>query len=145
MAASDDLARLSARAKQAEDRVAAAREKAAADLERDVSAARASSQAQAEKLRDTVDAGESRLSAWWADVQKSWNAHIAAIRRHVDDRKADYDVADAELTAENAEDDASFAIEYAYAAIEEAEYAALDATLARMEADELAAAAQARG
>ena len=70
MAASDDLARLSARAKQAEDRVAAAREKAAADLERDVSAARASSQAQAEKLRDTVDAGESRLSAWWADVQR---------------------------------------------------------------------------
>ena len=50
-------------------------------------------------------------------------------------------MADAELTAENAEDDASFAIEYAYAAIEEAEYAALDATLARMEADELAAAA----
>jgi hypothetical protein len=140
MAASDQLAKLSARAKQAEDRVAAAREKAAADLEREVADARASSQAQAEKLRDTVDAGESKLSAWWADVERSWDAHITAIRKHVRDRKAQHDAADAELTAENAEDDASFAIEYAYAAIEEAEYAALDATLARMEADELAAA-----
>ena len=46
MAASDQLAKLSARAKQAEDRVAAAREKAAADLEREVADARASSQAQ---------------------------------------------------------------------------------------------------
>ena len=33
-----------------------------------------------------------------------------------------------------------FAIDFAYAAIEEAEYAVLDAELARMEADELSAA-----
>ena len=38
-----------------------------------------------------------------------------------------------------AEKDAEFAIDYTYWAIEEAEYAALDATLARMNADSLAA------
>jgi hypothetical protein len=43
------------------------------------------------------------------------------------------------LRADIAEDDAVFAIDYAYAAIEEAEYAVLDASLARVEADELAA------
>ena len=35
-----------------------------------------------------------------------------------------------------AEDDARFAIDFAYSAIGEAEYAVLDASLARMEADE---------
>ena len=39
---------------------------------------------------------------------------------------------------ERAEDDAQFAIDFAYSAIVESEYAVLDATVARMEADELA-------
>jgi hypothetical protein len=46
----------------------------------------------------------------------------------------------AQSKADNAEDDAAFAIDYAYGAIEEAEYAVLDAALARMDADELAGA-----
>ena len=40
MAASDQLAKLSARTKEAETRVAAAQDKAKSDLEQDVSAAR---------------------------------------------------------------------------------------------------------
>jgi hypothetical protein len=36
-----------------------------------------------------------------------------------------------------AEDDTLYAIDYAYAAVEEAEYAVLQAELARMDADEL--------
>jgi len=46
----------------------------------------------------------------------------------------------AQRVADGAEADADFAVDYAIAAIEEAEYAVLDATLARMEADELAGA-----
>jgi hypothetical protein len=42
--------------------------------------------------------------------------------------------------ADGAEADADFAVDFAIAAIEEAEYAVLDATLARMKADELARA-----
>ena len=42
--------------------------------------------------------------------------------------------------AEHRADDAMFAVEFAYSAIEEAEYAVLDAELARKEADELSAA-----
>ena len=44
------------------------------------------------------------------------------------------------MNADNAEDDAAFAVEFAYGAIEEAEYAVLNAALARMEADEMVAA-----
>ena len=40
--------------------------------------------------------------------------------------------------ADQADDDAAFAVDYAYAAIEEAEYAVLDSELAHMEADDLA-------
>ena len=41
------------------------------------------------------------------------------------------------MNADIAEDDAAFAVEFAYGAIEEAEYEVLNAALARMEADEL--------
>jgi hypothetical protein len=140
MAAADQLTKLAARAKAAQDRAAAAQGKHQADLTQDVATARASAQAQAEKLRQTADANKGKLSVWWHDVQRSWNEHVAKIREDVDAKRAEHDVDRAQRYAENAEDDATFAVEYAYAAIEEAEYAVLDAALARKKADELAAA-----
>jgi hypothetical protein len=137
MAASDELTKLAARAKEAEDRTAAARSKAKADLERDVETARTSAQAQADKLRQSAEENKGKLSAWWHDLERSWNEHIAKIHDDVDHRRAEHDVERARSYADNAEDDAVFAVQYAYAAIEEAEYAVLDATLARKEADEL--------
>lgn len=139
MTASDELTKLAARAKQAEQRAAAARGKARADLEQDVETARASAQEQAEKLRQSADAGKDKISVWWHDLQRTWNQHLATIRDDIDRRRAEHDVDRAQRRAENAEDDALFAIDYAYAAIEEAEYAVLDAGLARIEADELVA------
>jgi hypothetical protein len=144
MAVSDQLTQLAARAKEAEDRAAAAQGKARADLERDVENARTSAQAQADKLRATVDAKKGKLSVWWNDLQRSWDEHIEKIRSDIEERRAEHDVDRAQKRAENAEDDAAFAIDYAYAAIEEAEYAVLDASLARMEADELAEAPTSR-
>jgi hypothetical protein len=140
MAVSDQLTKLAARAKEAEDRAAAAQGKARADLEHDVENARKSAQEQADKLRATADANKGKLSVWWNDLQRSWDEHIERIRADIEERRAEHDVDRAQSRAENAEDDAAFAIDYAYAAIEEAEYAVLDASLARMEADELAAA-----
>jgi hypothetical protein len=139
MAASDELTKLAARAKQAEDRVAAAHAKAREDLEHDVELSAADAKATAEKLRQTAHAGKGKVSVWWDNAQRTWNEHIATIRENIDARRAEHDLGRAELRADVAEDDASFAIDYAYAAIEEAEYAVLDASLARVEADELAA------
>jgi vacuolar-type H+-ATPase subunit I/STV1 len=139
MAASDELTKLAARAKQAEDRVAAARAKAKDDLEHDVELSAADAKATAEKLRQTAQAGKGKVSVWWDNAQRTWNEHIATIRENIEARRAEHDQDKAELRADIAEDDALFAIDYAYAAIEEAEYAVLDASLARVEADELAA------
>jgi hypothetical protein len=140
MAVSDQLTKLAARAKELEDREAAARGKAKADLQQDVANARASAQARADDLRKSAEKSEGQVSAWWDSVQRSWNEHIAAIRQNVDEKRAAHDRDSAERAAERAEDDALFAIDYAYAAIEEAEYAVLDAALARMDADDLAEA-----
>ena len=67
---------------------------------------------------------------------------LSALRlADIQQRKSELDAADAESRAEWAETDATIAIDYAYAAVEEAEYATLDAILARREAEELALAA----
>ena len=139
MAPSDQLTKLTARAKEAEDRAAAAQNKARADLEADVKTARESAKAQADQLSKTVENQKGKLSAWWTRLQRSWDEHIDAVRQNVDERRASHDLEAAQREADSAEEDAAFAIDYASAAIEEAEYAVLDARLARMKADELAA------
>jgi MFS family permease len=140
MALSDDLARLSTRAKEAEDHVAAAKAKAKDDVKQDVGTARASAEAEADKLRKRADSDDAKLSAWWKDVQQSWSRHSDDVHSHFEEMKSGMDRNRAERHAEHAYDDAQFAIDFAYSAITEAEYAVLDASLARMEADELATA-----
>src|SRR5689334_19225584 len=72
MALSDQLTRLAAKAKEAEDRAAAAKSKAKAELEQDVKEARESAQAQADQLYKNAQTDKETLSAWWSDVQRSW-------------------------------------------------------------------------
>jgi hypothetical protein len=74
-------------------------------------------------------------------VQKSWNEHIARIREHLEGKKEEHDVHMAKVRADDAEGYASFSIDLAYSAVVEAEYASLDAVLARKEAEQLAAEA----
>jgi hypothetical protein len=139
MALSDQLSQLSARAKELEDHATAAKSKAKADLQQEVESAREAAQAQGDVLRQSAEAHKNNISAWWDSVGRSWNDHLAAVRKDVDDKRAAHDVKTAQKRADNAEDDAAFAVDYAYAAVEEAEYAVLDATLARMDADEMSA------
>jgi hypothetical protein len=140
MALSDQLSDLVQRVKQVEDRVAAANAKTKADLEGDVKDARESAQEQADVLRSKAQKNRGKLSAWWDGLQSSWHDHVAAVRRGAEERRVAHDWKVAQRAAENAEQDAAFAIDYAYAALEEAQYAVLDADLAHREADELAEA-----
>jgi hypothetical protein len=59
-----------------------------------------------------------------------------------DDTRAERDLNAAQQNADRADAAAGVAIEFAYATVEEAEYAVLRAILVRMNADELAAGAQ---
>jgi hypothetical protein len=61
-----------------------------------------------------------KLSAWWANVQRSWNEHISEVRKHIDERQASHNLEAVQREADSAEEDAAFAVDYAYAAIEEA-------------------------
>ena len=139
MALSEQLSKLSVRTKALEDRFDAAKKEARADLEQDVKAAREASQANAEALRTSIETSEAEVSAWWDDVARAWNQHMTTVRRHIDDRVAAHDLKAAKLYAEEADEYASYLIDYTYAAVEQAEYAVLDATLAHKRVDELAA------
>jgi hypothetical protein len=132
----DELTKLAARAQEAEARAKAARDETRAELEQDIDSARASAQAQADRLRAAAE--ESTGTVWWKGVQRSWDERAAQVREHVESKKAEHDVRAAGRKADTAEADATFAIDFAYAAVVEAEYAVLDAALARMEAHEAA-------
>ena len=139
MALSEQLSKLSMRTKTLEDRFAAAKKEARADLERDVKAAREASQANAEALRTSVEDTKPEVFVWWDGVGRAWDQHVATVRQHIDDKKAAHDLKAAQRDAEEADEYASYLIDYTYAAVEEAEYAVLDATLAHKRVDELAA------
>ena len=138
---SDQLTKLATRAKEAEDHAEAAKARDKAALEQEVKVAGESAQAQAQRLRESADAGKESVSNWWKDAQNNWNEHVATVQANMEHKKAEVDLTKAQHHADHAEVDAGFAIEYAYAAIDEAEYAVLDAFLARKEADELATSA----
>jgi hypothetical protein len=141
MTMSEQLSKLSARTKELEDRAAAARTKAREDLEQEVKAARESVQANAESIHESVENDQAQVAAWWNDLGRAWDQHVATVREHIDDKKAAHDLKAAQRAAEEADDYATYLVGYTYAAVEEAEYAVLDAVLAHTYADELAAQA----
>jgi hypothetical protein len=135
MAASDDLMALANRAKVAEDRVAAARTKARSDLEQETAKVGDAAKQRADKLQAQTAKAAAGASEWWSDVQRTWAGHISHVRSDIEGKKADIDTKMVQRRAEGAEDDAVAAVAFAEAALEEAEYAVLNATLARMDAD----------
>jgi hypothetical protein len=140
MPLSDDLHKLADRAEEAENHAAAAKDKATAEIQQDRDNSREVARQQAEQLREAADSGQGKISAWWNDVQRDWNRHVAKVQESIESKKAEIDLDMAQKEADNAEADAAFAIDFAYSAIGEAEYAVLEATLARKEAVEMAGA-----
>lgn len=84
-----------------------------------------------------AEANQGKVAAWWSDVQTSWDDQIASVRRDIESKKAEHDLQAAQRNADDAEEDAKFAIACAYWAVEEVEYRVLDAALARKDADSM--------
>jgi hypothetical protein len=80
MAVSEQLSNLAARAKKAEENVAAARDKARAQLEADVERAREAAQSGAVELRARMDADKGKVAAFWIEAQRAWNDNLDAKR-----------------------------------------------------------------
>jgi hypothetical protein len=140
MALSDQFSNLATQAEQAGQHTAAAETKAKADLEREVDAAQRSAAAEGEALR--TKSGAAEKPAGRDSFERSWNEHLAAVKRGFDQKKAEMDRDSANRHAIGAEEDAQYALDVARAAIQEAEYAVLQSVLTRKEADELAKGAK---
>lgn len=139
MATFDDLIdKLADRAKQAADRVHASTSDTKEKLESQVSKARASANKTTQELEAKATDSQDDASRRWSEIRREWHDHIAKVQTRIDAEKDKADVSRAQHRAEFAERDATEAIDFAYMAIEWAEWAVVDAELARMNADELA-------
>ena len=92
MALSDDLTKLAARAKEAEDRLAAAQKCGARQGGTRRPERAGVAPEEHGQLRQTAETNKGKVAAWWSDVQKSWDEHIASIRRDIESKKAEHDV-----------------------------------------------------
>jgi hypothetical protein len=139
-ALSDQLSDLSVRARKTEDVVAAARKNDREQLERQrakLTSAIAEGKAKAE---EQAGAAKGAAAAWWTETRSSMDQRFAEMRAAADDRRAERDVKKAERHADLAEDDAADAIDAALYFFDQAEYAVIDAVIARADADDLVAA-----
>jgi hypothetical protein len=90
-------------------------------------------------VRDAADAGRT----WWSDTKASMKRPLDELRAGFEGRQSEHELNRAVRHAEAAEEDAAAAIELAAYFLNVAEYAVIDATLARMAADDLSAGAKA--
>jgi len=85
-------------------------------------------------VRDAAQAGRTG----WNDTKTSMRRPVDEVRARVENRKSEHELHRALRAAEAAEQDAAAAIEVADYFLDVAEYAIIDAALARMAADDLA-------
>jgi hypothetical protein len=124
---SEQLSTLSARAKSTEDLVDASRDRL--ESQRATLEAAASERA-AEVKADTA--------THWQELRDGLDARFASIRANVEERRSERDLKRAEHRADVAEQDAVDAVEFALYVLDQAEYAVVEAALARADADDLA-------
>jgi hypothetical protein len=93
----------------------------------------------ADELKQRSDATRNEASDRWSQVHADWARHVDAVQAKFAAKKAEQDKRWSQMDADLAAADAEDAIDFALAAVEEAESATLDAILAQMEADEVAA------
>src|SRR5690242_10212153 len=106
MSLSEGLARLSARAKEAEDRAAAAKTEAREKLELARSDARAGAQETAEQLHAASSEANAKAKSFGEGLGRSWKEQLETVRQRADERKVRHE-------ANKAEDDAEMAEGYA--------------------------------
>ena len=136
---SEQLADLSVRAKKAEDAVAAAQREAHDKLVARTEQAQAAATAAIQKVDRDIKAANQTVVANWNGLKAKVAADMAAWNTKLTKFAHEQDVKGAQNYAELMEWEASFAVDCANAAIGQAEFAVLDAIVARIEADKIKA------
>ena len=137
---SEQLAALSVHAKNAEDAVSAAQKETSEKIAARRAAARDSATAAVEKLKQSIQSVGTSATKDWNAVKAKVSADVDSLKARVAEHKQERDAKRAEKRAEELEDEAAFAIDYAVSSIEQARLAALDAIAGRLEADAAKAA-----
>jgi hypothetical protein len=137
---SDQLSDLSARAKNLETAVTAAQKESHDKLVSRTEEAHASAIALVDKVKQSVKTARDDGSTKWSAMQAKLGADMDGLKARVSEKKRAISARLAERYAEDAEDDAGFAIDYAIASIAQAKLAVFDAISARLDADAAKAA-----
>ena len=135
---SERFKKISVAAQEANEKIVAAGQQAREQVESDAKRARDKASDAADHLKDRAEAAHDKASEHSRDLADKWNAHIAKIRKDMKKKKEEHDAKEMRAYAEMAEGYAFDAIDFAQAAIYEAEYAVLDALAARTAATSMA-------
>lgn len=132
---SQKLSEMSVRAKKAEDDIAAAEKEAHDKIEARREQSRTAVKAAVTKVdQDIKSAGESAAGKWRA-VQTKIASDLDALKANMAERHHERDVKRAGHRADYLEWEASIAVDYALASIEQAKLAVYDAIIGRVDAE----------
>jgi hypothetical protein len=133
---SQQLADLSVRAKNAEDAVAAASKEAQGKIEARKEEARAAAAKATEKVKQEIESARDTAVRNWTTVRAKVAADIDSLKANVAEAKHEADARLAEGRADRLEWEASVAVDYAIASVEQARLAVLDAVSSRTQAEQ---------
>ena len=128
---------LSERARAAADQLKAAGQTTKDQFEAELASARNTATLAAQQLKDTAADATNAASAQWDEIRNRWQTHVGQMRADIDAKIEKFDTHLVTKRASQAQAYALDAIDFAQAAIEEAQYAVLNALSARAKADEL--------
>jgi hypothetical protein len=132
---SEQLQDLSVRAKKAEDDEAAARKEARAKIQARADKLKTETNKRNAKVEAAAVSTKEKTQEQWSSLHKQVKAHNDRIRAEIAATKAEHQAARAERKADSAEDYAAESIAFAYDAIDYAEWAVMDALVARADAE----------
>jgi hypothetical protein len=128
---SEQLAAVSARAKQAEDEVQSAKKKASAEVQKREEKIKADAARRKASLRENAARANENIDSAWSGLQGQVQHDFDNLRAKIDFKKYQHDRDKALRAADDAEESAVRSIDFALDAIDYAETAVLDAVLAR--------------
>ena len=138
---SESLEVLSAKVRKLEDSAAATFEADRASLERRRLEIDASFSADRDEFESAVREAAAAGRSWWNETTAALGQPVRELRSRHEERQAEHHLHRAMHVADAAEEDAAVAIEFSTYWLNVAEYAVIDATLARLAADDLVMAA----
>ncbi len=132
---SEQLANLSVHVKSAEDVAAAAQKEAHDKVVARVAQAQATAEEAVQNLNRNIKSASNSASAKWNGMKAKVAADMEDLKSKVVQRKHDLSVKRAANYSQLLDEDASFAIDYAIASIEQAKVAVLDAIAGHIEVE----------